>query len=270
VHDPHVETLVYRVVHSDDLDYSKAKPETWDDDVRFRIVLVKPDSGTGRAIVRFEMKEHHATEDAARTVVEPTARAWSLSALLKDGPGAFDLEYDHTELIDRAPSKGRSLNLSAGIYAVTGMDAQLTIGRKAYPSPPADLAVNPDIQMMAYRYTNYREDREPLAGMANFCRTVFLMSANGQESRVAKSHKIEREVLAALTILSTERGGRDARKAEGRDQEHSRAERQWVEEVILALIRRAAEYEYDPNGSFHTIRMSDFPDISASVSSRRR
>ena len=78
MNDPHVVALEYRIEHGPNIDWSRAVPLAREED-RFRVLVE-----TGR--VRFEFKDHHASEEEARDALEadyiPTGNSWSaLSAV---------------------------------------------------------------------------------------------------------------------------------------------------------------------------------------------
>jgi len=95
MNDPHVVALIYRVEHRPTVSYDKAEPLEHDGP-SFRI-RVKG----GRAT--FEMKELHATVEAAREAVEPSILAWELAAGLKHGPDEMRFVFEDAEIIDRNP-----------------------------------------------------------------------------------------------------------------------------------------------------------------------
>ncbi len=138
----------------------------------------------------------------------------------------------------------------------------IQVGRNKYPEPPTNLVVNADVEVMYYRYGLYREERDLLGGMANFCLTVLEASAKGgQRTAAAKKYGISRNVLTALGRLASEKGGLEARKAEGVANEFTDAEREWVEAAVKVLIRRAAEVAYDPIAQRSQITMTDLPPL---------
>ena len=172
MNDPHVEALIYTVVHSDTVDYEKAKPLEYDG-LRFKARI---EDGSAR----FEMKEHFATVEEARAVVDPATLAWEISVGLKLGPGEFSLKFDRPEIIDRDPVPG-VVELSTAVSLSIRATAIIHLARGAYPSFPLDLAVDPDVESMYRRYQDFRDNREPLASMAYFCLTVITGWGPGQK-----------------------------------------------------------------------------------------
>ena len=94
MNDPHVEVLLYRVIHGKSHDYSKAE--------RLRIdepgfqVLVQEE-------VRFDFKDHYATEKEARKAVEDYIHNWEFDACLKGGDDCFKLEFKKATRVVTCP-----------------------------------------------------------------------------------------------------------------------------------------------------------------------
>ena len=98
MNDPHVVALHYLVHHHDRVDYSKAGPLAFETPGFF--VEVKDQKA------RFELKQHHGTEEDARRVVEPFIRNWEFESSLSHDPECFRLEFDRAEIVDRRPTPG--------------------------------------------------------------------------------------------------------------------------------------------------------------------
>lgn len=261
MNDPHVNALIYRLRHGDAIDYSKAQPAKFEGIPGLGLTVEKLSNGSEQHLVRFEMKDHYATEETARAAIEPFIKAWKLGVLLDEGPGVFDLDFLHSEIVDRNPSPGDLTSVSATL--TLSSDAVLVReGKTTYPEPTVDLAVTPDVEAMALQYERYLEGRLSLGQVGYFCYDMFRRRV---ESKFPQAQlKVEPKILRTLSTLSTERGGQEeARKATGVGREFSATERKWIENVIKALIRHCAEIANDPTADFSPIRMSDFPDLSA-------
>ncbi len=155
MNDPHVEALIYRVKHSDTLDYSEAEPLVREEP-EFRLTV---EAGK----VRFEFWEPYATEEEAKNTLKDYIDIWEFDAALERGdPDAFRLEFEKAEIIDRDPSPERcgvagfSANVSAGIPTVS---ATLAPSPREYPSPPSGIAITPDVETMHHRYMGYRKGK---------------------------------------------------------------------------------------------------------------
>lgn len=125
------------------------------------------------------------------------------------------------------------------------------IGRRYYPEPPTEqAAMNADIEVMAYRYWLYRQDRDTLAAMAYFCLTVLENSTGhltNKRKHTAQQYYVHPKVLNRLGNLTNSKGGRNARKGRGVEQDFAPSEQMWIELAIQLLIRRAAEVAHGPN-----------------------
>ena len=258
MNDPHVVALNYKVRHGPDFNYSSAKCLcTHTDDFDLRLEDGK---------VRFVMRGHHATEQEARDAIDDYIRGWELDAALEHGPNAFQLEFDWAEIVDRNPTSGVTfVRLKPLRVAVSLSTPRIVANPLTYPAPPAkNLARSPDVESMYLRYVGYFEGSEPLASMAYFCLTV-LEASTGQcrdkRKAAARKYGFDEQVLKNLGRLCSAKGGADARKAEGLDQEHSSDERQFLHMTVRAIIRRAAEVAHDPRTPLTRITLRDLPTI---------
>jgi hypothetical protein len=215
----------------------------------------------GRAEVT--MRSHHATVEAARAEVEPFLRAWELTAALEFGPGEFELAYDRAKIIDRRPAAAQvAIQVAdAALFAVTTTSAIAHIGRSKYPDPPpAGIRRDANVDLMFDRFRRYRAGTTTLADAANFCLTVLQLTARGRPA-VARCYGIREKVLRKLGDLAANKGGNEARKANGAKAEFTPVERQWLEEAIKHLIWRAAEVAGNPPAPLRQITMADLPPL---------
>ncbi len=258
MNDPHVVALNYRIQHHSSVDYDGASPLDRSEDA-FEIHVESNN-------VRFAMKRHCATKSEALEVVEGYIRAWEHLAALQNGPNEFKLVFDGAEIEDRDPAPGAVYANPKPIHVSVSLgQPTIHVSRGEYPRPPSGkMEFSRGVELMFDRYVGYRARREHLTSMANFCLTILYDSVSGEKSRrkgAAKKYGIESKVLGEIGRLCANKGGTEARKAEGIDQDLSAQERQFLEEAVKAIIRRAAEVAADPNGSRETIRLSDFPDF---------
>lgn len=254
MNDPHVEALHYSVQHAENVDYDQASPLSHDTpDFTVRIE-------NGRAEIT--MKSHHATAETARAEVEPFLRAWEMTAALAYAPGDFRLVYDQAEIIDRNPTPGivNVLVPGAAVFSAAGT-LGVHIGRSKYPDPPTGIARDATVDLMFERYCWYCARRTTLADAANFCMTVLEMSGGGR-SGATKRFAVAKPVLDNAGKLAASKGGNEARKAKGAQAEFTAAERQWLEETMKCLIRRAAEVAGGPSAPLPQITMADLPSLS--------
>ena len=259
MNDPHVVALNYRIDHGDTIDYSRAEPlEREEPDFRVTVRDRK---------VRFELKEHYATEEQAREAIAEYIRVWEFDATLKYGnSGSFRLAFETPEVIDRKPTPGRISLVARGAAAFASLEVSLQVQPRAYPGPPTDIALNPDARTMHQRYLGYRGSREPLASMANFCLTVLEASTGkrkGSRAAAAKLYNVDKRILDKIGELSAQRGGTEARKAGGVATEFSSEERHFLDRALKTIIRRVAQRELTPKDDLPQISWSDLPPIES-------
>ena len=259
MNDPHVVALVYRIEHNDSIDCSKAEPFCRNEQ-GFRLSVAE-----GRA--RFEFNDHYPTIATAHEAIADYRRAWEFDAQLKRGPDSFRLILDRgkSELIDRQPKPGR-VSLRASFTAgVPSVRVNLRVQSRTYPEPPSDIALSPDTETMHQRFMGYRNGREPLASMASFCLTV-IESATGERKNkrvaAAKMYGINKRILDRIGDLSANRGGAEARKADGIAADFSSQERHFLEQAVKAVIRRMAEKEHSPRKQLSPMPLSDLPSLN--------
>ena len=230
MNDPHVVALIYQVRHNESVDYGNAEPLA-DEEDGFRL-RVKDDTA------RFEMKEHHATEQEARDVVEPFIRNWEFAACFAHGHDHFHLDFDKSEIIDRNPAKD---DLSLSAHARLGRPTatvRLTMRHSRYPPTPIRIdSSHPDVKTLDKRYRKFREGREDLPSFAYFCLTVleypFTPPQRGKRKRAAASYSVDVDVLERIGELSSTKGGSGARKREGVDTPLDEDEHRFLERATV-------------------------------------
>ena len=238
MNDPHVVALNYLIEHGETFDYSKAE-SLCRDEPDFHLTVKD-----GRA--RFEFKEHYATTEQAKEVVEEYIDAWVFDATLKRGTADFfGLKFEEPEIIDRNPTKGEA-RLRATIEIEATGSATVTLGLGEYPSPPSDIILNADVRTMHHRYMGYRQGHEPLESMSYFCLNM-LEGSIGRRA-AARRFNIVRSILNKIGSLSSTKGGISARKRVGVGRPLTTEERKFLDAAVRAIIRRAAEGEHTPAG----------------------
>ena len=251
MNDPHVAALEYRIEHRPDVvDWSRAAPLDREEG-GFRVC-----AGNGR--VRFEFKEHHASQEAARFAVEAHyIPNWELLAGLALGPDAFTLRFDRSEIVDRNPPPGPPplhVQFRSGTPTIN-----VKIAPRAPPAfpepPPTDIERSPDVDSMFSRYLGHLQGREPLACMAYFCLTVLEQTQGGRHN-AARHFAISNKVLDRIGRLCA-KGGADARKYTGAKTPYTPEEERFLKSAIETLIRRAAEVEHGPDPSRPKITLAD-------------
>ena len=84
MNDPHVDALIYRVLHSESIKFQGTREIERSE---FR-VDIEDDQAC------FHMKEHFATEQEARAAVQPFIDQWEFEEALRVGPGQFGLSFE--------------------------------------------------------------------------------------------------------------------------------------------------------------------------------
>ena len=253
MNEPHIEALVYIVEHDDSIDYDNATPLHFDCPV-FRLTV------DGRE-ARFEMMEHFSTEESARAAVQPFIDRWEFEASLRSGPGQFALRYRQPVIIDRNPTPGA---VTFTVYETLLISDEVSFRVSGqYPEPPSDNLMNihdPDVRTMHTRLAGYRQGHELLTTMSYFCLTV-LQDKFGGRRVAARECNIDLAVLNEIGRLSTQKGGTQARKAEGTDTELSSQETSFLTQGIAHLIIRLAQVSADANQELARITLSHFPTL---------
>ena len=255
MNDPHVEALVYVVVHDDSVDYVNAAPLQFEHPV-FRLTVEDGEA-------RFEPKEHFPTEESARAAVQSFIDTWEFEETLKSGPSQFNLRFQQPIMIDRNPTPGVVTLRVYETILVTGK-ASIKISRR-YPEPPSDNPMNihdPDVRTMHTRFAGYCQGREPLASMSYFCLTV-LETKFRSRGEAAHECKIDLAVLNKIGDLTANRGGPQARKAGGTGTELSSQEISFLSQAIAKLILRVAQVVADPNQNLPQISLSGLPALGS-------
>ena len=74
-------------------------------------------------------------------------------------------------------------------------------------------------------------------------------------------YEIKPEVLDKIGHLSSKRGGQQARKASGKDNDLTDQDRRFLKKAIEVVIRRVAEKAHDPDSDLPEISLSDLPPV---------
>jgi hypothetical protein len=258
MNDQHVSVLNYRVRHDETVNYDEAS--LFEHETASFKVSVKG----GEA--HFEMKEHFPTVQQALEVVGPFILQWEFAAAIDRDPGEFELVFLDAVVEDRKPTPS-VVDVARQETVKVGDSFSPVLGRSSYPEPPTNVAVDADVEAMALHYSRYRKRKETLAAMAYFCLTVLERAASAarrrQLRRLAMQCKFGIEVTVANTLgdLTSEKGGAEARKDDGRSHEFTANERIWIEQATKRMIRRAAEVAHDPDAAASQITMGDLPTI---------
>ena len=236
--DLQVVALNYVVEHGDGISYNSPPPIEFETSAcRYRLADGK---------LRCELIQHFADVGAAREAAEPVLRAWEVSSDIRGRTGDLRFRFDSPEVIDRNPPEPGSIRglamiaLPGAFVTASGM-VSFHVTKRAYPEPPTDFAVNPNVDTLARRYDGYRSGREPLQGMAYFALTVVESMGGGRKS-AAKRLGVDEAVLRKIGELSSTRGDvESARKAGNALLPLTGEERAWLEAAVRELILRVGD-----------------------------
>ena len=259
MNDPQVVALIYRVEHRKSVSYENAAPLRFSQSPEFNLTVEDK-------VARFEFKKFYADKDEALEAIEPFIQQWEFEASMRFGPGNFGLRFREAEIIDRNPSppepRKKGFGASVVLPGLTASGGVLLVNPH-YPPPPTGGSVDlddPYVVKMKRRYDEYRLRRAKLPEMAYFCVTV-LEDKYGGRPAAAKKCGISKDVLDTIGRLSATKGGDDARKAAGADEEFTRREKRFLKEAIEEIIIRAAQVAFDDRQSLPRITMADLPSL---------
>jgi len=251
MNDPHVEALVYVVKHSPTFSYDKAEP--------YERQLPECRINIERRQATIAPKEHFATAEKARAVVEPILRAWELDAALEhDNPDVLRFVYLAPKIIDRDPTPGVARIEPVSVRLKMG-DLAVCLDLGEYPAPPAGLVVRSDVAAMFDRWRRYKAGQALLGDTADFCRGA--LEQGGGRQAAAERYQIDRPVLDTLGELADRKGGAHARKFKGYGAPYSERERVCLEDALKKLIRRAAEVAHEPAATRPLLTMRCLTDL---------
>lgn len=258
MNDPKVVALIYRVGPENSKRFDKASPLRYCQSPEFDLTVEEK-------VARFEFKKFYATEAEALEVVKPFIRQWEFDAEMQGGPDSFSLLYEGSE-IDRKPSPSepgvRRLRAHLRIPAPT-ISARVSYSSLHYPPPPTggpvDL-VDCYVDRMRLRYNQYRQGEAKLPEVAYFCVDALEKKFKGIPA-AAKACGISRSVLEEIKKLSSYKGGKDSRKAEGVGDEFTNQERRFLKAALKEIIIRAAQVAADDSQRHPLITMADLPKL---------
>ncbi|MBW4421208.1 MAG: hypothetical protein KME13_18565 [Myxacorys californica WJT36-NPBG1] len=257
--DPHVVWLKYHLETDASVSYNAPALEREYD--LFSLHLAN-------GVLMATMQQHFSSESKARSKVEEVLRAWELDNALRFEIGELQFIFEEASVIDRdppPPGTPQVIAVSTAISATSAMSATLHVTRGQYPEPPTRFKLSPDVEVMWFRYQQHLEGKEPLQSMAYFCLTVIeSLVSKGKRKRAADEYRIDWEVLDKLGDFTTTKGSQfDARKHNNDFVALSEAEENWMREAVKILIRRKAEYDYDPEEahSLKLITMAGLPKL---------
>jgi hypothetical protein len=260
--DPHVESLTYRFKHRHDESY--IDPPLLDGDEPTFSYLLDND------LLLITMKNHFPSVGEAKAALEPFLRTWELGHALDSGRKRIWFEFEDAVIVDRNPRKPgepQIVEAEVGHFALCGSDVGLHVTRRQYPGPQTGIVASPAVEAMWFRFQQFKDGKEPLLSMAYFCLSYLQRTTglkNGARAELCNMYAIEPAVRDKFGDLVSEYGEpAEARKYDAR---HTGTplrdvERKWIEQVTLALIRRKAEFDFNPAATLKLITMGDFVRI---------
>ena len=265
MNDPHVTALHYRVEHDDSVVYDNAVPLDYEDD-HVEVHLEKRQ-------LTLRPKEHYASAKEARESLEWFIRHWEFEAAVDAGTRQFELKYMDADICDRNPTPPPPGVVDLSMSARAGhpkVSLKLRVGKAKYPSPPTRCELdssNPTALAMLSRLDRYHQGRETLAAMSYFCLTAMgdsvpgTIGSTGTRKAVRDYYQISVDLQRKVSALSSEKGGNEARKAEGLQQEFTNEEKKFLLMSVQALTRRVAERAANPDANLEMISVVDMPRL---------
>lgn len=264
MNDPHVAALHYWVEHDESVSYDNAEALNYEDE----LVEVRLEKGE----LTLRPKEHYASAHEARGAFEGFIRNWEFKSAVEAGSRQFELRYLDADVIDRNPDPPPPGVVTGSArpvrFRIDVSKARGTVGKPNYPSPPGRLELdssNPAALAMLSRLDRYHQGRETLAAMSYFCITAMWDSAkaatrttNAKEA-VRGYYAITPNLQGKVADLSTNKGGSEARKSDGLQQEFTDEERRFLLAAIQAFTRRVAERAANPSASLKMLTLADMP-----------
>jgi hypothetical protein len=178
------------------------------------------------------------TEEAAHSLVDPLIAGWNVHALLSLGPGAFHLRHLHTVISGEAQPEPCTHAPPADIAAGDALFIHTQ-----YPAAPHDMIADGDVLSLSDEYA--RLLRDPTRLIAAGRAAVALLERRFTDRKAAAEalntdlrvlHK-----LAEITSTWGRRSGAEKITTWKSTRRVTKAERQWIVDVMRALTRRLAQ-----------------------------
>jgi hypothetical protein len=252
--DPHVVSLRYRIDRSEGVTFVN---DTWPIEREFDAFRLRVTHETATA----HMKDHHATEEGARDVVEGQLRAWEIYEAVRPMGTGMKFSFEEAEIVDRDPPP---IYATVTALPMIGSDITVEVVRELrFPDLSEEFAMSSDVEVMWTLYEGYLQGRDRLLPMAYTCLTRFKYGA-GNDKAVASRYRVSRNVLIKLRELSSTLGDETtARKwVSGRSpQPLTEREKAWIEDALELLIYRAGQYAADRDREWPMITMKHLPEL---------
>ena len=209
MNDPHVDTLTYRVesVGPHSFNYENAQPLSHN----------APDIGKftiagGTLTVR--LSAHYSDEELARHYVEHFLKGWEIHNDLMSNYGAIRFRFSNCVIIDRNPLPGKPVPLSVSAGIGVSASAKIIANARTYPAPPPSSfsTVTDLVRDAHWRWSRYKEGKEPLHSMAYYVLTLVqnegarLPGKGSNRQKASRRFDIEEKVLSEIGYISSEAG----------------------------------------------------------------
>lgn len=243
-----MEALHYRLVHDESVSYNGCPRLDYETDA-FSLSLAAHH-------LKVSLKEHHATPESARSVVEPFLRGWERDVALRLRRHELELKYVNADIVLRNPPPPGAVIVSPAPaeMVLAGASASVHVGRSEYPAPPTDFVLTPEVEILWRQYENYLDGRESIAAVAYWCFTALKDVAGRQGKRAAVKYGVSEGVLENVNKLAA-RG----RKFLPGQAALSRPEEAWLDKTIKRLIRRVGEVARDREAADDRITLEQLP-----------
>ncbi len=185
---------------------------------------------------------------AARRDLEQYLRGWEQSAFLSPSRFRIRFEYDRSEMEDADPQPGSvtvfpdTLTLKMTAFAPT-----IVRGFRYFPEPDLHFRHTYLTDRLTERLRRLRDNEAELPAVAYFVldslEHAFGGTESGKRPRAAAFLDVDVAVLRKLGDLTSRPDPDIGRKSGAQSQPLTSAEREWIHETLVLLVRRVGEYE---------------------------
>lgn len=179
-----------------------------------------------------------ASEVEAHALLDPLIGGWNVHALLSLGPGAFQLRHLHTIVSVNAKPPP-----CAHVAAADAAKAEALLVHTQYPAAPYDMIADGDVLSLAEEYAQLL--REPNRLVAAGRAAVALLDRRFTNRRTAaEALNADLRVLHKLAEITSpwgRRSGAEKITTWKSTRRVTKAEREWIVDVMRALTRRLAQ-----------------------------
>lgn len=245
--DPHVVSLTYKIVENDVLTF-KNPPDLEIETAEFHGLL-------SNGILTLEPKNHYSSVAQIRPLADDYVRGWEIDRALRSGSLEFNFRFEGGQVVDRQPAPGKAFVDSCDVMVcVDSVDVKKS--SSAYPAPPDNFQLTPEVEVLWNRYRRFLEGGELLLTMAGYC--LSYLEDGKSHKHAAKHYNIDLQILDKLGDITANAGDElTARKRSKKSRPLSNSESGWVKAAIKAIIKHLATRQ--PG---QTLKMSDLPPLT--------